>query len=428
MKKLIFAMSENDVARFMSDSRDVKAAALKMTSKEMHEAFAELKSVCKAHYESGEDVPENEVDALYNMIGSTAHIPVEGLLTPKASPCDLFSGESVTEYGFIQNALISADADPEVKEIVLDFESGGGYVSGVDETAQVIASTIKPVTAVVHSMCASAAYWLASQCDRIIATSPASQIGSIGVACETDDNRAQLEKEGVVHRVFTSSNAPDKRPDLATEEGQSVIQKELDDLAKVFADRIASGRNTTRENVFNNYGRGAVLIAEDAKGRGMIDEILGQVTGLQNTSTVGGDNENAVISAENKSEGHNMTIEEIKAQHPEVEEALKAEFENGVKAERNRRDALSKYRGINADGDNAVEEAIASGVSVEDAMSTINAAVLKGKADPQTENAPAISTAENDDSAAYGTEISAEDAEWYKQHGMSADDVAKYVG
>ena len=53
---------------------------------------------------------------------------------------------------------------PDVRGIVLDINSPGGSVAGVQECADFIAKCAerKPMAAVTNSLCASAAYWLAS--------------------------------------------------------------------------------------------------------------------------------------------------------------------------------------------------------------------------------------------------------------------------
>ena len=90
-----------------------------------------------------------------------AHIPIVGVLTPKAddSPCAAFDQGAETEYGYIIAATRAAEADERVQAIAYDINSGGGYVEGVDEAAQVINSATKPTSANVGNLCASAAYW-----------------------------------------------------------------------------------------------------------------------------------------------------------------------------------------------------------------------------------------------------------------------------
>ena len=125
-----------------------------------------------------------------------------------------------------------------------------------------------------------------------------------------------------------------------------------------------------------------------------------------------------------------MTLDEFKAENPEALEAYaKEQFDAGVKAERDRREALAQFRGINKEGDAAVTEAVQSGKSFAEAAPAIQAAILKGKVGEAAagENAPAVATAANDTAESYGENISAEDAAWYKKEGLTPADVRNFA-
>lgn len=419
MIKNCFMMHESLVRQFLSDSDEIKKYARTMTSEQMHEAVKMVYDQAEVH--RAEDENLYSVDEQGN-----AHISVLGLLTPKASVCGAFSLSSETEYGFIQAATRAAEQDDAVAMIVYDIDSGGGYVSGVDETAQLIAGASKPTRAVIHNLCASAAYWLASQCDTIVAASPAAEIGSIGVVSEEYDEDEKNKREGVEHRIYTSSHAPEKRPDTKTDEGRAVVQKQLDAIEKVFVDRVAQGRQTTPQLVYETFGQGGLFTAYEAERRGMIDSVEDTVK-THSIPETGSDTAAVTDEPANKKEGgQDMTFEEFKAANPEEAESFaKAQFAAGVKAEQDRRNALNAFMGINAEGDAAVAEAVASGKSFEEANPAIQAAILSGKVKAENENAPAIITGENQNNDYAG--VSKEDAAWYKAHGISPEDVKNYA-
>ncbi len=103
-------------------------------------------------------------------------IPVQGVLT-KDGPSWLGSS-----YDSIADAAEKAAADPSVKRVVLSVDSPGGEVTGLPETATVLAQVakVKPVSSIVEGMAASAAYWLASQSSDVTLT-PSGEVGSVGV-------------------------------------------------------------------------------------------------------------------------------------------------------------------------------------------------------------------------------------------------------
>lgn len=353
--------------------------------------------------------PKEGESVKLNVIDGVAHIPIVGQLTPSADPCGAWMGLAETEYGFIQASVAAAEDDSKVSEIAFDVDSPGGYVNGLDETAQLIGLVTKPTTAYVGNIAASAAYWLASQADKIVALTPASEIGSIGVAAEEYDDDEALARDGIAHRVYTSTDAPNKRPDTKTEDGQAQIIAELDAVHGIFVRRVADGRGVSEETVNKKFGRGGMLIAEKAKSVGMIDEVRGShiIRNTEDNTAVGGEK----AAGPKASREVNMTEQE--------EAALKAAaYQEGIQAERKRVNGLTAWREINADTARIADEAIASGKSYDDVAAQLGAAAAKGKNAPAAagENAPAVST---------GVPATASGAENMDVPGMTAEDVSK---
>ena len=121
----------------------------------------------------------------------------------------------------------------------------------------------------IASMADSAAYAIACLGGKITARNKASEFGSVGV-CAT-----YVRYDGVNIYDITSSNAPNKRPDPSTKEGQAAIREGLDAIEELFIEAIATGRGTNVKDVKKNYGRGAVFLATAAQDAGMIDAIAG---------------------------------------------------------------------------------------------------------------------------------------------------------
>ena len=197
--------------------------------------------------------------------GREAHINIEGVLTKTPNIYAALMGGGNTTYKDIIDALSAADSDENTDTIVLNIDSPGGQLDGMFDAIAALQATKKPIEARVSNLCASAAYALASQAGSIVATSPAARIGSIGVVVTmyTDDSEVDI----------TSTNAPNKRPDVRTEEGRAVVREELDALHDLFVDAIAAGRGTHAKNINENFGRGATLLAGEALKRGMVDNM-----------------------------------------------------------------------------------------------------------------------------------------------------------
>ncbi len=131
-----------------------------------------------------------------------------------------------------------------------------------------------------------------------------------------------------------------------------------------------------------------------------------------------------------------MTLEELKRDHPALyAEATKAEHEagkvegvtEGVAQERKRVEQLSAFKGNNADGDKAVDEAIRTGKSYADVAPLISAAITKGAGKNADGDNPAdVATAGQ--AAAGGAAMDPELARMSAKMGVTAADIKKFGG
>ena len=200
-----------------------------------------------------------------------ATIEVRGVLLDAPNwMYDLF-GRDYSDYQTIRGQLAQANADPSVLSIALDVSSPGGMVAGVFEAADDIAASPKAVHAQVRGQAASAAYLLASQATTVHATTRADAVGSIGVAVDmrVDGGRVSI----------ASTDAPNKRPDVTTEQGRAIVRAELDAVHALFVDVVARGRGVEAATVSQDFGRGGVLLATEALAAGMIDALDGTPLG-----------------------------------------------------------------------------------------------------------------------------------------------------
>ena len=207
-----------------------------------------------------------DVSGLSAVTGNTAEIDIHGILTQEFDFWAWLFGGGGTLYPDIVENIQKAEADSSVSQIQLNIDSPGGHVEGLFDVLTSIKSASKPTRALVRHKAASAAYAIASQADEIVASSEASRVGSIGIAASFQVSSDQVD--------VASTESPNKRPDVTTEEGQAIVRAELDEMYQLFASKIAEGRKTTIENIQDNYGRGSLLLAQSALDRKMIDRIL----------------------------------------------------------------------------------------------------------------------------------------------------------
>lgn len=178
----------------------------------------------------------------YNVEGGVATIKVRGLLVPNLS-YDL-TDYGLTAYNYLTEYLTAANSDPNVTEIVFDIDSAGGFVKGLQATAEAISKSPKPTKTVATGTMASAAYWLGVSSDRVEAASGGNQIGSIGVYMSHTDMSENLKARGVNVTVFKSGfwkGAFANHKPLSDRESERLQQK-VDDDAGVFFAHVADHR------------------------------------------------------------------------------------------------------------------------------------------------------------------------------------------
>lgn len=301
---------------------------------------------------------------------SVAVMPVMGTISHRMNMLAQASGgESVESLTQTFRGLVN---DPKIDAIVLDVDSPGGSISGIDELATEIyeARGTKPITAVANSLMASAAYWIASSADEIVAT-PSAKIGSIGVFAAHEDRSAMYEKVGIdVSLVSAGKYKTENNPfEPMTEEGRAEIQKSVDKFYDMFVSAIARNRSVPVDVVRNGFGEGRVVGAKEAVALGMADRIT-TIDDVINT-----------IASDRESEAVGVNAEWVSAPYTECAERVLAGTE--VLTQRTR-DRISFRRGngrdlSQADRDQlvAVRNAFARGATEMDAL--LNQDVPAGK-------------------------------------------------
>lgn len=202
--------------------------------------------------------------------GSVAILEARGPLFRRANLFTAISG--ATSYDIMRRDLQSALDDPSIRAIVMNFDTPGGEVTGVDELAKAIRAgkAIKPIMAYVGGSAASAGYWLASQATEIVIAETA-VLGSIGVRAVIQDTSEKDAQQGRLE--FISSQSPGKRTDLKSDEGRGRVQRTIDALADVFIATVAHGRGIKTDDVIAKFGGGDVLIGSAAIDAGMADRL-----------------------------------------------------------------------------------------------------------------------------------------------------------
>ena len=292
--------------------------------------------------------------------GSTAIVPIDGALSKRS-----FLFDCGSTYAGIRDAIQAALDDPSVSSILLDVDSPGGSVAGMSELTDFIsqADKIKPVYAYTDGLMCSAAYCLSSAARQIVAA-PTATVGSIGILGTHTDRSQRDQSAGIKRSVLTAGSHKAIGTDTAPldDKSRAVIQGQLDQLYSLFVNAVAANRGVKAADA-ESWADGKVFLAADAKALGLIDEV--------------GTRDNLLARISNQEA--TMDLKQLKAEHPDLVTAIKAEAATEAKAqaEKSQTDAvlseqtriLGLAKAALGDDTGAKLEGLAkSGMSVEQAL------------------------------------------------------------
>ena len=180
----------------------------------------------------------------------------------------------ITGYGDIQEALVAATRNPDVKSIMLVIKSGGGAVSGVSETAKFIQNVdkVKPIIAYSPSAMASAALWLGVAA-RETYVSTTTIAGSIGTIMVMMSRYEQLKQDGIDAVVVRSGKfkALGHPAEPISDAAVEIAQAQADYLSSIFLNYVADRRGISSVAADTKFGQGREFIGEQAVAVGLVD-------------------------------------------------------------------------------------------------------------------------------------------------------------
>ncbi|HQR45617.1 MAG TPA: signal peptide peptidase SppA [Thermoanaerobaculia bacterium] len=178
----------------------------------------------------------------------------------------------------VASAFRKAAKDADVKAIVFRVDSPGGSYVASDTIWREVARARKagkPVVVSMGNVAASGGYFVAMNADRIVAQ-PATITGSIGVLAGKLVTPAMWEKVGVTFdQVESGANANFWNTSRSFSEAEwARFNAWLDRIYDDFTTKVAAGRKLPKDRVLE-IAKGRVWTGEDAKARGLVDELGG---------------------------------------------------------------------------------------------------------------------------------------------------------
>lgn len=198
--------------------------------------------------------PEKQYDMTASGI---AVIPVVGTLVQRTGSMQPYSG--MVPYAFIGKKLEAATEDPEVKGVLLEFDTYGGEVSGCFELAEQIikARSIKPVWAHANEVAYSAGYALACSASRFLVANTGGTCNIGTLALHVDESKYDARMGFAYTYIYFGAHKKDGNPhEPLSEPALSSLQAELNRLGMIFAEHVAVARGIDVKSVLATEAAG----------------------------------------------------------------------------------------------------------------------------------------------------------------------------
>ena len=215
-------------------------------------------------------------DDTCNVVGIEIRDCIE---TYKPDPANTYDSNSknscdvITSSENVVGTIENAKTDSKIKAVLLEIDSGGGQPAAAAEIADAMKALGKPSVAWIRGYGDSAAYWIASSADTIVAGEN-SDVGSIGVTQSYVDNVKQNQTKGLTYNQISTgpykdTGSPDK-PLSASE--RAYLERDLNIVFNNFIQAVATNRNLSVDRV-RALADGSSMLGVMAKQKGLIDKI-----------------------------------------------------------------------------------------------------------------------------------------------------------
>lgn len=202
-------------------------------------------------------------------VGSTYVIPVVGMISKGLSPLEAIGATDVEKLDDQIDEALAANP----KRILFHINSDGGTIDGVEEIADKIRALPVETIAYTSGSMNSAAFWIGSAADRVLASSSAS-VGAVGVYSVSTDLSEQAKSMGIKVKVFRNSSSPFKGMGVAgtsmTEDQEALMQAEVDRAGETFKQAVMQKRKLAKPEDM----QGQALSGKDAAARNLITGLV----------------------------------------------------------------------------------------------------------------------------------------------------------
>lgn len=212
---------------------------------------------------------------LLEKVGETPVLKIHGSLVPSYRRYHQWYPGEVTSYEAINDALAIL-AETGHTDVIMDHNSGGGAVSGLDTvTTNIEALQASGVNFRAHTDSASfsASYWIMSSANSVTASKMA-EVGSIGVIAVIRTMANTEENFGVKFTVLKEGEfkAVGNPYEELSEADKKYLQDNLKETNAFFLNHISAQRNLSLDD-YKDWADGKTFFAAKAVKNGLVDRI-----------------------------------------------------------------------------------------------------------------------------------------------------------
>jgi len=209
------------------------------------------------------------------IIDNVGVLNIEGVITQKADIFTmLFGGATLDTLTVDFKTLLNNEG---IDTIVLNIDSPGGTVSGVQDFANLIFDSRdkKKIITISSSIMTSAAMWIGAAAEHVLISGGTVTTGSIGVLTTHVDTSVMESDLGIKtteitagkYKRIASTHAP------LTDVGRSELQSQVDKIMEAFVSDVAKFRDVSEQEVGSVMADGKIFIGDNAIKAGLVDEI-----------------------------------------------------------------------------------------------------------------------------------------------------------
>ena len=195
----------------------------------------------------------------------------------------VFSGKTMGSDSLTE-ILKTVSEDASVKGVLVRIDSPGGDAFASDQIwrAMMLLREKKPVVISMSDLGASGGYYMAATGDPIVAQ-PGTLTGSIGIIYGKLNLKGLYDKIGVQKEIIRRGpySAMDSDYGPYTPAERERVRALMDDFYQDFVAKVADARKMSVEDV-DKIAQGRVWTGEQAKERGLVDELGGLAPALAN--------------------------------------------------------------------------------------------------------------------------------------------------